>query len=160
MSARPTTDSTGAEAAEQSAALSLWSVQFGQYLLEAGLDEDERMAAMLHYARVSPVALRETLGVTAYAAECLLARVGRKLARVVPDYHQPANAFPRQLVECLRNSRIADDPEFPPTSEAPTRVYDRLPAASTITGSDRRLRQPAGSTLRLLHQAREPALVG
>lgn len=154
MSARPATEGEGAVAAKQSAARDRWAVEFGEYLLTAGLDEDERLAAMLHYARVSPVALREALGVSEYAAECLLARVGRKLARVVPDYHAPANAFPRQLVECLRNSRIADDPEFP-TSEAPTRVYDRLPAASTITGSDRRLRQGAGSALRLLHQDRE-----
>lgn len=155
MSARPATESEN-EAAEQNAAqVAQWSVQFGQYLLEAGLDERERLAAMLHYAQVAPVALRVALGVDEYGAECLLGRAFRKLARVIPDAYRPASAFARNLVQCHANKRIEDDPEFLPLSESPTRVYDRFPAASTITGDDRRLRQNAASGLRLLHQDRE-----
>lgn len=139
-----------------------WAAQLAGYIAAAQLTDDQKLVVALHFEGASLYALLDALGYTDDAPgrkrlRCLIGQAAAKLSAHIPDFWAPARDFPRQLLACVANRRVEDEPEFPSLHEGTPQVRDRLPAATMMSAGDYRLRQDGQSALRLLHQARGAA---
>lgn len=110
------------------------------YAAAAKLTAVERDAAALRIDGAPWNKICRALSLSRHEAFRAVKNAQEKLARVAPDFWKPGRDFPRQLVECARNRRIADDTGLSGVTPA-HHVLARLPTPPVITADHPALRQ-------------------